>query len=241
MSDATAPATTDSPWVVPTSLSPSRVESFLSCPLAFRFSSIEKLPDLPSVATTRGSLVHRALELLFLEPAAQRTAQALDRSVATAIDEYRTHPDFTLLALDDDQTASFDADCREQFENVLRAHPHARVVIASIWRLGLSLEALRKMFSPDIAPRIVGVTPEAPGLIKHYRLREVLGFLKRHNASNAPWVIIDDNPAQYPEGVKVIPTEPQKGFDERAAAALSSELRIPLPVPAAAGGISASA
>jgi len=119
MSDATAPATTDSPWVVPTSLSPSRVESFLSCPLAFRFSSIEKLPDLPSVATTRGSLVHRALELLFLEPAAQRTAQALDRSVATAIDEYRTHPDFTLLALDDDQTASFDADCRELAANYL--------------------------------------------------------------------------------------------------------------------------
>jgi hypothetical protein len=139
------------------------------------------------------------------------------------------------------QPFKFDADCREQFENVLRAHPHARVVIASIWRLGLSLEALRKMFSPDIAPRIVGVTPEAPGLIKHYRLREVLGFLKRHNAANSPWVIIDDNPAQYPEGVKVILTEPQKGFDERAAAALSSELRIPGPVPAASGGLSASA
>lgn len=129
----------------------------------------------------------------------------------------------------------FDADCREQFENVLREHPHARVVIASIWRLGLSLDALRKMFSPDIAPRIVGVTPEAPGLIKHYRLREVLGFLRRHGASDTPWVIIDDNPAQYPAGVKVISTEPQKGFDERAAAALSSELRIPGSIPAAAG------
>jgi hypothetical protein len=46
-------------------------------------------------------------------------------------------------------------------------------------------------------------------------------------ASDAPWVIIDDNRAQYPEGVKVIPTEPQKGFDERAAAALSMELRVP--------------
>lgn len=129
----------------------------------------------------------------------------------------------------------FDADCREQFENVLRAHPHARVVIASIWRLGLSLEALRKMFSPDIAPRIVGVTPEAPGLIKHYRLREVLGFLKRHGAPDTPWVIIDDNPAQYPEGVKVIPTEPQKGFDERAAAALSMELRVPATMSAGFG------
>ena len=121
----------------------------------------------------------------------------------------------------------FDADCRERFENVLREHPHARVVIASIWRLGLSLDALRKMFSPDIAPRIVGVTPEAPGLVKHYRLREVLGYLKRHGADDAPWLIVDDNRAQYPEGVKVVPTEPQQGFDARAAAALSLELGVP--------------
>jgi putative RecB family exonuclease len=119
MSDTAAPTNADKPWVAPTSLSPSRVESFLSCPLAFRFSSIEKLPDLPSVATTRGSLVHRALELLFLEPAAQRTAQALDRSVATAIAEYRTHPDFTLLDLDDDQTAVFDDECRQLAANYL--------------------------------------------------------------------------------------------------------------------------
>ena len=61
-------------YPVPTSLSPSRVESFTSCPLAFRFASIEKLPELPSVHTTRGSLVHRVLELLFLRPPAQRRA-----------------------------------------------------------------------------------------------------------------------------------------------------------------------
>ena len=48
---------------VPTSLSPSRVEKFTSCPLAFRFASIEKLPERPSIHATRGSLVHRALEL----------------------------------------------------------------------------------------------------------------------------------------------------------------------------------
>ena len=50
---------------VPVNLSPSRVDSFLTCPLAFRFSSIEKLPEPPSPHTTKGSLVHRALELLF--------------------------------------------------------------------------------------------------------------------------------------------------------------------------------
>src|SRR5262245_9453914 len=97
-----ATTTTDSPptWAVPASLSPSRVESFLSCPLAFRFTSIQKLPDPPTQATTKGSLVHRALELLFLLPAPERTPKALDHCVDTAVAEYSVHPDFTQLGLD---------------------------------------------------------------------------------------------------------------------------------------------
>jgi putative RecB family exonuclease len=106
-------------WEVPTSLSPSRVESFLSCPLAFRFSSIEKLPDPPTAATTRGSLVHRALELLFLESGPRRTADTLDRCVEQALAEYRDHPDFTRLGLDEAQTATFDDECRALAANYL--------------------------------------------------------------------------------------------------------------------------
>jgi putative RecB family exonuclease len=113
------PSPVGPPWVVPTSLSPSRVESFLSCPLAFRFSSIEKLPDLPSVASTRGSLVHRALELLFVQPAPERTPAALDRAVDRAIEEYRTDPDFTLLGLSADETVRFEHDCRKLATNYL--------------------------------------------------------------------------------------------------------------------------
>ena len=119
MTDLAEPIRAESPWTVPVNLSPSRVESFLSCPLSFRFSSIEKLPDLPSVAATRGSLVHRALELLFMLPAPDRSADALDRAVDTAIAEYRLLPDFTLLGLDADATAKFDADSRKLAANYL--------------------------------------------------------------------------------------------------------------------------
>jgi putative RecB family exonuclease len=106
-------------WEVPTSLSPSRVESFLSCPLAFRFSSIEKLPDPSTVASTRGSLVHRALELLFLRPGPERTPIALDRCVEQAIAEYREHPDFVRLGLDTTAAAAFDDECRSLAANYL--------------------------------------------------------------------------------------------------------------------------
>ena len=85
------------PFPVPTNLSPSRVEAFTSCPLAFRFASIEKLPEPPTAHLTKGSLVHRALELLFCRHPADRTVaaglDALDRAVA----EYRLDAEFTGL------------------------------------------------------------------------------------------------------------------------------------------------
>lgn len=112
---------------VPTSLSPSRVESFLSCPLAFRFASIEKLPDPPTVATTRGSLVHRALELLFVNPAAERTPEALARSTESAIIEYHSDPDFTQLALGQAEVEKFDQECRALAANYLEMEDPTKV------------------------------------------------------------------------------------------------------------------
>ncbi|MGA1556009.1 MAG: RecB family exonuclease [Ilumatobacteraceae bacterium] len=94
-------------WVAPANLSPSRVESFLSCPLAFRFASIERLPEPPTEAATTGSLVHRALETMFADPSSDRSAQSLDRAVDAAIEEFRELDDFILLRLDDDAAQRF--------------------------------------------------------------------------------------------------------------------------------------
>ncbi len=114
-------------YEAPTSLSPSRVESFLSCPLAFRFSSLDHLPDPPTVATTRGSLVHRALELLFVQPAPGRTAVALDHCVATAIDEYKSDPDYLDLQLTEADAALFVRDCYKLAGNYLTMEDPTKV------------------------------------------------------------------------------------------------------------------
>ena len=96
-------------YPVPTSLSPSRVDSFTSCPLAFRFASIDKLPERPNIHATKGSLVHRALELLFVEPPARRTVETALDALDRAMTEFQTDPEFTLLGLDEAaQTAFFD-------------------------------------------------------------------------------------------------------------------------------------
>src|SRR5579859_2725609 len=47
------------------SLSPSRAGDFLTCPLLYRFRVIDRLPEPPSQAATRGTLVHSVLERLF--------------------------------------------------------------------------------------------------------------------------------------------------------------------------------
>lgn len=59
-------------------LSPSRAADFMQCPLLYRFRVVDRLPEPPSAATARGTLVHAALERLFDLPAPERTP---DRAV----------------------------------------------------------------------------------------------------------------------------------------------------------------
>lgn len=98
-------------YAVPMTLSPSRVSSFTSCPMQFRFSSIQKLPEPPGVATTKGTIVHRALELLFVRPATDRTPEALATDLEAALNEYSTHPDYVGLRFDAAGAASFRSEC----------------------------------------------------------------------------------------------------------------------------------
>ncbi len=60
-----------------TSLSPSRANDFVQCPLKFRFRGIDRLPEPPSQAAFKGTLVHSVLERLFALPAAERTEEAV--------------------------------------------------------------------------------------------------------------------------------------------------------------------
>lgn len=53
-------------------LSPSRAGDFKQCPLLYRFRAIDRLPEPPSTAQLRGSVVHGALERLYALPAADR-------------------------------------------------------------------------------------------------------------------------------------------------------------------------
>ena len=114
-------------YPVPTSLSPSRVEAFTSCPMAFRFASIEKVPEPPSAPATKGSLVHRALELLFTHPAAERMGDAVATSFHQACAEYDLDPDFTGLLLDTTARQAFHDDAWSLVHSYLRMEDPTQV------------------------------------------------------------------------------------------------------------------
>ena len=54
-------------------ISPSRAGDFMTCPLLYRFRTIDRLPEQPSPDAARGTVVHQVLEDLFDLPALERT------------------------------------------------------------------------------------------------------------------------------------------------------------------------
>ncbi|MFG2063620.1 RecB family exonuclease [Micromonospora sp. NPDC048871] len=92
------------PPTVRASLSPSRAADFKTCPLLYRFRSIDRLPERPTVEQARGTLVHAVLERLFDLPAAGRTPEAAGDLVAPQWDRLVTEqPELAGLFTDEGQ------------------------------------------------------------------------------------------------------------------------------------------
>jgi len=83
------------------SLSPSRAADFKSCPLLYRFRSVDKIPQRPTKDKARGTLVHAVLDRLFDLPAEARTYES-----AAALVE----PEWAVLAAAEPDTAELFTD-----------------------------------------------------------------------------------------------------------------------------------
>jgi putative RecB family exonuclease len=101
---------------VPQSFSPSSLAQFTTCPLAYRFSYVERRPQPPSLAATKGSIVHRALELLFLREPLERTIENALDDLDAAFVEYQSEPDLINLHLDDAAQKKLESDSRDLVE-----------------------------------------------------------------------------------------------------------------------------
>jgi putative RecB family exonuclease len=94
-------------------LSPSRAADFKQCPLLYRFRAIDRLPEAPSVAQLRGSVVHAALEQLYGLPAGQRGPDTAESLVDPAWEQ--------VIAKQPDLLDDLDADQRAQLLQEARA------------------------------------------------------------------------------------------------------------------------
>ena len=156
------------------SLSPSRAADFITCPLMFRFRTIDRLPQAPSSAATRGTVVHAVLERLFDLPAAERTAQAAAGLLGPEWERLReAEPAVASLFEDDASLQTWLASARKlldayfDLEDPRRLEParreeHVQVVLPN----GLRLRGIvdRVDVAPSGAVRVVDYkTGRAPG------------------------------------------------------------------------------
>jgi hypothetical protein len=100
-----------------------------------------------------------------------------------------------------------------RFEEAVRRIPDAQIVITSSWREVLGLEDLRKLFSTDVAERIVGMIPFG----NQGRYGEILAYLKESGSAGLRWVVVDDDPYGYPRDTPLILVDPATGFSEEDA------------------------
>jgi hypothetical protein len=110
----------------------------------------------------------------------------------------------------------FEKPLRLAFEAAIRLIPGAEIVVTSTWREVAGLIELRKLFAPDVAERMVGVTPIGEG----GRYREILMYLRAAGAEGRRFVIVDDDPQSYPPGVPLLLVDAAKGFGAEEAARL---------------------
>src|SRR4051794_34406270 len=99
------------------SLSPSRAADFKTCPLLYRFRTIDRLPERKSLAVVRGTLVHAVLERLYDLPAPRRTVEAAQELLEPAWAELRDEPGIAeLFQSAQEDGAETDANAPESVE-----------------------------------------------------------------------------------------------------------------------------
>ncbi len=129
----------------PASLSPTKVTTFKDCALAFRLSNIDRVPEASTLAAVKGTIVHRALQLLFAEEdPADRTLGAALARLERAVPEVLSDAENADLELDEGSLAALVADAEVLVRHAFELEdPRGVRVIGTELRLSVQLGSLR--------------------------------------------------------------------------------------------------
>jgi putative RecB family exonuclease len=119
----------------------------MTCPLLYRFRVIDRLPEPPSPAAARGTLVHAVLERLFDEPASGRTPQAARDLVQPQWERLvEQEPELAGLFGDDEQRGTWMSEASGMLdryftlEDPTRLEPaHRELSVQAVLESGLTL------------------------------------------------------------------------------------------------------
>lgn len=136
----------------------------MQCPLLFRFRVVDRLPEPPSAAAVRGTLVHSVLERLYDEPLGRRTHEVAVAMVPDAwADLVAQRPDTVQVLDDPDDLTAWYGQAGSllatyfTLEDPNRLQPADRELYVTLDLDGLELRGIidRVDVAPDGAIRIV--------------------------------------------------------------------------------------
>lgn len=180
-------------------LSASVANTFLKCPLQFRFSYLDKIPRPATPAMLRGTLVHKVLENMFDLPAEQRTVNVVTQTINDAwqtVSAEATKLEETLAEQSADDLKAETLRLIEAYftlENPSRLNPDGREsFVETVLSSGLRLRGIidRVEVNPDGWVRITdyksGKAP-LPQYTHDYRLQMLMySLLYRENRGVVP-------------------------------------------------------
>lgn len=210
--------------VVP--LSPSRVAEFKTCPQAYKFRFIDKLPEPIDPYAARGSLVHAVLESLFALPSRERTLPRAKQALTESWEAVRAEEEMGGWPLSPEQEAVWLANAVELLENYFRIEDPAQIEPEQIeWWVEHQAE---RVFLRGIIDR-VEVNPDGSWVLTDYKTGRspsdnyALGaFFGLKFYALVCWRAFGKMPAllrlihlREPETITLVPTEPMLEAMER--------------------------
>lgn len=107
--------------------------AFTDCPLQFRFSAVEKLPQMPSVAMVKGSFIHLVLEKFYSNTEfSNEPASLLRECMHLARPEIFENSEFLKLQLNENEVEAFFRESEALLQNYLCMEDPATVKVAGV-------------------------------------------------------------------------------------------------------------
>ncbi len=101
-------------------LSPSRASQYKTCPKQFEYANVIKIVEPTNEVQAKGTTIHTALELLYDEPAENRTKDKLHNIFRTEWNNIRNNDEFTNLFTSKEEERAWGLDAYKLLTNYLQ-------------------------------------------------------------------------------------------------------------------------